>query len=147
MFYYFKMLRENLLYLKLKVVVSRNLQKIWHKKSQTKWWLCGIKISVPKKWNFLSIFWCVMDKIWTEFRRNHTCKKEESSSSDGDAGLGGRVVVSHLSALHAHYTDDDANKAQQYWDYHEGTTCLDVDWVKVKNGGSTDGRGEKWTVI
>lgn len=62
--------------------------------------------------------------------RNPTCEQEESSSSHSDAGFGGWVVISHLSALHAHHADNDADKAQQYWHYHEGPTCLDVDWIK-----------------
>lgn len=65
--------------------------------------------------------------FWKWNKGNHTCEQEESSSGHSDAGFGGWVVISHLSALHAHHTDDDAYEAQQYRHYHEGPTCLDVD--------------------
>lgn len=60
------------------------------------------------------LFGCTLNTILTEHSRKHTCKQEESSSRHSDAGLGGWVVISHLSALHAHHADDDADKAQQY---------------------------------
>lgn len=88
------------------------------------------------------LFGCTLNTILTEHSRKHTCEQEESSSRHSDAGLGGWVVISHLSALHAHHADDDADKAQQYWHYHEGPACLDVDWIKIKKGGGRDRREE-----
>lgn len=58
---------------------------------------------------------------------NPTCEQEERPSGHGDAALGGRVVVPHLGALHAHHADDDGDEPQQHRHHHEGAAGLDVD--------------------
>lgn len=69
----------------------------------------------------------LFERAYTEHNRNPTCKQEENSSSHGDASFGSWIIIAHLGALHAHHADDDGDKTQQYWHYHKGPTCLDVD--------------------
>lgn len=78
-----------------------------------------------------------------EYGGSGTCEQEKCSSRYGNAGLGGRVVVSHLGALHAHHADDDADEPQQHRNHHEGAARLDVDWKQEdrKEGEKQDGTG------